>query len=136
MVDNRPELILVVDDDEALQHVYRELLELEGYAVTVWSYPATSPADVAALHPGLILLDFIIDGQEAGWHFLQELKDDATTVDLPVLVVSAADAVLRRVAEQLTSWDCTVLRKPFDIDELVAAIRDCLAKADVGQAAD
>jgi hypothetical protein len=62
----------------------------------------------------LILLDFIIDGREAGWHFLQELKHDATTSDLPVLVVSAADAVLRRVAAHLTAWDCAVVGQVAD----------------------
>jgi DNA-binding response OmpR family regulator len=134
--DPRPTLILVVDDDEALQQIYQELLEDEGYAVTVWPYPAASTADVATLAPGLVLLDFVIDGAETGWHFLQALKADPATVDTPILVVSAADALLKRVAEQLSAWDCAVLRKPFDLDELLAAVRTCLGKADVEQVAD
>jgi DNA-binding response OmpR family regulator len=129
---DRPRLILVVDDDHDLLQVYCELLAEEGYAVAVWAYPASSTAEVAALGPGLVLLDFLIDGREAGWDFLGELKADPATAEIPVLVVSAASPLLARVADRLAAWDCAVLPKPFDLDELLGAIRACLAKAEGG----
>jgi CheY-like chemotaxis protein len=129
VTDTRPDLILVIEDDDANRDVFRELLEDGGYRVTVWDYPATTTAALAAVAPDLVLLDFLMGGKEVGWDFLRAMKADPDTVGVPVLVVSAADATLRRVADQLEAWDCAVLRKPFDLGVLLAKVQDCLDRA-------
>jgi hypothetical protein len=37
--------------------------------------------------------------------------------------------MLERVAEQLATWDCTALGKPFDLEEFLARVRSCLSDA-------
>ena len=56
--------------------------------MTVDPVPATDLADVHAVNPDLIVLDLIVGGQELGTTFLQRLRSDPSTRDLPVLVCS------------------------------------------------
>ena len=122
-----PPHLLVIDDEPAMLSVYRELLSDEGFRVTLQHYPPASPAEVAALAPDLIILDLIVGGEPAGWHFLQRLKAEPSTASIPVLVCTADYRFLEGVREQLTAWDCGIIPKPFDVDELLGKVRGCLS---------
>lgn len=120
-------LILAIEDDVAIRAVYSELLEDEGYRVVTWG--SVQPEDVeavSALAPDVIILDLLMDGQAFGWMFLKALYVDPPTQDIPVLVVSAAGVLAREHMAAIEEWGCGYLAKPFDLDDLLAAIDKCL----------
>jgi CheY-like chemotaxis protein len=124
--------VLVCDDDAAHREIFREILIDEGYDVTVEAVLCESMDDVIRLAPDLIVLDLIFDGQPAGLDFLRRLKAAPATKSIPVLVCTAAGGLTEEIQRQLTEWECASVTKPFDIDDLVAAVRECLDKAAIG----
>jgi two-component system response regulator MprA len=124
--------VLVCDDDAAHREIFREILIDEGYDVTVEAVLCESMDDVIRLAPDLIVLDLIFDGQPAGLDFLRLLKAAPATKSIPVLVCTAAGGLTEEIQRQLTEWECASVTKPFDIDDLVAAVRECLDKAEIG----
>jgi hypothetical protein len=48
------------------------------------------------------------------------------TYSADVRMLSGSD--LATLADQLTVWDCTVLAKPFDLEDLIAHVRACLSQ--------
>ena len=125
-------LILVIDDDDAVLQVYREVLEDEGYRLSLRVRPPLGTAEVRQLQPDLILLDLIFGFADTGWHFLRLLKEDATTAGIPVIVATADHRLAAEQRSQLDAWDCRLILKPFDIDEFSTAIRDALNESRAG----
>jgi CheY-like chemotaxis protein len=115
-------LILVVDDDEALLQVYRDLFQDEGYRLAMRTYPAPDLADLRRDRPDAILLDLLFGQEIAGWRFLERLKTDPSTAAIPVVVATADHRLVEQHQRRLAAWRCGVVLKPFDIDELTAAV--------------
>ena len=79
--------VLVVDDDPAARDLLRRALEREGFAVTTAASGEEGLRLARTLHPAAITLDVMMPGLD-GWAVLRELKDDAATAGIPVVVVS------------------------------------------------
>jgi CheY-like chemotaxis protein len=119
--------VLVIDDDRPTVALYRDVLEDEGYRVLTAASPELTPAAVAARAPALLLLDLRFGGHGArGVDLIARLKADPATRTLPLLVCSADTVLLAALTAQLTAWDCATLAKPFNVDDLLAAVQDCL----------
>jgi two-component system chemotaxis response regulator CheY len=112
--------ILVVEDDHDVRDAMVQVLEAEGYAAV----PATDGEDAlerldAGLAPCVILLDLMMPRLD-GWQFIEQQRRRESTV--PIIVVSAYGS-----QEQVRSEGVvTYMRKPVDIDALLAAVgRHC-----------
>ena len=68
----------------------------------------------------------MIGQQPAGWTLLAALYTDPATTHIPALIVTAANTLIRDHAADLDRWGCGVVVKPFDLDDFLAAVRDCL----------
>ena len=73
--------------------------------------------------PDLIILDFVILDEGKGWQFLQLLKMDRETVEIPVIVCTAAAKMVEELQVHLADMRVSVILKPFDIDDLLGKIR-------------
>lgn len=108
--------ILVVDDDEDVRGWLATALGLAGYRVTT---AEDGPAGLRALEAGadLLLVDFAMPGMN-GAEVIEAAR--ARRPDLPVVLATgyADTGAIERVA----GTDLTVLRKPFELEELEAAI--------------
>lgn len=118
--------VLAVNDSRALLAIYAELLAEEGYRVTTRLVAAADLSDVLSLRPDLVVLDLRIGREDGGLTFLERLKGDPATRDLPVLVCSGDSERLDDLAGRLAGWGCAVVRKPFDIDVFLAAAASAL----------
>lgn len=117
----QPRKILVVDDEESIQLLYREELEDEGYKVT----SAMNGEDALRLFrentPDLVVLDINMPGID-GIEVLRQMKQDKPGV--PVILSSAYP----EYKQDLASWASDdYIVKSFNMDELKASIRRLLA---------
>ena len=72
--------------------------------------------------PDLILLDMRLPVMD-GWHFVHALRARGRV--LPPIVVLTASADAARAAREVGA--CGALGKPFDADELVSIVQECLS---------
>jgi len=80
-------LVLVIDDEADARDVLRRHLDKAGYEVLVASSGAEGLALARARRPAAITLDVMMPGMD-GWTVLNELKADAVTGSIPVIMVS------------------------------------------------
>ncbi len=114
--------IVVVNDTQEILDLFRDILEEEGYRVSLYSYAFKDIADISALQPDLVILDFVIGGEAHGWQLLQKMKMTRQTKDIPVIVCTAALQLARELEGHLKTKNVGVVLKPFDIDELLEAV--------------
>jgi CheY-like chemotaxis protein len=117
--------IFVINDTIAILELFTALLEDEGYRVTTDGF-SIEMVDllrrVKADRPDLLVLDFLIQDEGKGWQFLQMLRMDRETRDLPVVVCTAAVKLVEDLQTHLDAMGVGVVLKPFDIDHLLAEI--------------
>jgi DNA-binding response OmpR family regulator len=129
--ETRHQHILVCDDDHALRAIFKEFFADEGYRVTVQASILDGVNEVVSLAPDLIVLDLIFGGEPMGFDFLRSLKTSSQTKSIPVLVCTAAAILNEEIKTHLTTWECASVTKPFEINELIEAVRECLGKKEV-----
>jgi CheY-like chemotaxis protein/tRNA A-37 threonylcarbamoyl transferase component Bud32 len=114
--------ILVVDDEP----FNRDLLvqELDIYDVSVAATGEEALRMVAAAPPDLILLDIMMPGID-GYEVCRRLKSDDATRFIPIVIMTALDAVEDRI-RGIDSGADDFLTKPVDNRELMARIRTAL----------
>ena len=116
--------ILVVEDERALARVLARGLAEEGHAVEVAPDLATARHLLAEHEFALVILDLgLPDGD--GTSLCRELR--ATGTALPVLMLTARDAIAERIAGLDAGAD-DYLPKPFDFGELAARVRALLRR--------
>ena len=81
--------ILVVDDDLDIVEVLKTVLGASGYAVDTASSGTECLAQVARQRPDLIILDVMMDKDTEGFHVSYKLKGDASTKDIPIIMLTA-----------------------------------------------
>jgi DNA-binding response OmpR family regulator len=84
------------------------------------------PVDVSQLHPALIILDVWLDGDDSGWGLLQELKVTPGARQIPVMLCTGDGALLTREANRIQDLASGILRKPFDLDDVLARVAACV----------
>jgi CheY-like chemotaxis protein len=107
------EPLLLVEDDDDIRQELRELLEEEGFFV-VEAHNGQEALDALerGLRPTLVVLDMMMPVMD-GWEFLERIRSDAWSADLPVLLATAVydkGSLPRGVS---------VLQKPYNIDTLM-----------------
>jgi CheY-like chemotaxis protein len=111
--------LVIVDDDDDLRSTLANLLAAEGYKVAAFGDARTA---LAALEDGqrpfLILLDLMMPGM-SGWEFRAAQLEHAALASIPVVVVTAA-RMLNDHQGALSGLE--ILRKPFDLDVLLALV--------------
>jgi CheY-like chemotaxis protein len=123
--------LLVIDDDPAIVRVYIELFEEEGYRITSWPFPERDSAAIRAIGPDAVLVDLYFSESAAGWEFVEYLRGQPETADLPVVVASASSRLGGAERDQLTEWACRIVIKPFDIEEIITAVEDAVARVPI-----
>jgi DNA-binding response OmpR family regulator len=114
--------VLVIEDDEAIQGLVRDLLALEGYDVAGAANGKDGLRLLRDWDPHLIVLDLMMPGMD-GWTFLRQQRRSEGHRTVPVIVASAAGGA----AGELPA--AAFLPKPFDVGELVSQVRHIVGPA-------
>ncbi|MBL4676994.1 MAG: response regulator [Mucilaginibacter sp.] len=114
--------ILVIEDDRDIRESVTYVLESDGYEVTASdnSRILKSLPDIA---PDLILLDnWLTDwaSDASGQQISKELKSDPKTSHIPIIILSAVNNVAEIAEAGLAD---AYIKKPFDVDELLAMVK-------------
>lgn len=122
---NAKKRILAVDDDAAVCEFYDQALRLSGFDVECAPSAAKARDAIAKRRPDIILMDIMMPDQD-GISFTRELRADAKTSDIPIIVVSGlADAGTLNDALLFGAVDYLV--KPVELDALKAKIERTFA---------
>jgi DNA-binding response OmpR family regulator len=119
--------ILVVNDTQEILELFRMLLEEEeGYDVVLSGFPIQQVKEIEHIKPDLIILDLVLGDEKTGMQMLQMLKMQRSTAAIPVLVCTAALQIVREQEGYLVSQGVHVVYKPFEIDDLMANVKQLL----------
>ena len=119
--------ILVVNDTQEILELFRMLLEeQEGYDVVLSGFPIQQVKEIEHIKPDLIILDLVLGDEKTGMQMLQMLKMQRSTATIPVLVCTAALQIVREQEGYLVSQGVHVVYKPFEIDDLMANVKQLL----------
>ena len=116
--------LLIVDDDDRIRELLKEFLAREGYRVTGAAHAAAARRLMELIEFDLVVLDLMLPHVD-GSVLLAEFRRHS---DLPVLVLSAKDAVYTKVDVLRLGADDYVT-KPFDLEELTARVEVLLRRS-------
>jgi two-component system alkaline phosphatase synthesis response regulator PhoP len=85
---NKPQTILIIDDDLTVVIAMMHVLESKGYQVEAAYNKEEAIEKVMVLKPDLILLDIILERFTDGFFICCKLKHDPELMKIPVLAVS------------------------------------------------
>lgn len=118
MDTNTAPLVLIVEDDVTIARLIDMLLRMHGYHTLIAADADTAIRHLQSVQPALLTLDLNLGGI-SGETLLGLIRATPETADLPVVIVSAypeIGAELRAQAE-------AVITKPFELEDLLAAVR-------------
>jgi two-component system, OmpR family, response regulator len=117
-------LIVLVEDDEDIRRLVRDLLAREGFAVEVADTAVAFDQILARKRPDLVILDLMLPGED-GLSICRRLRGRG---GMPILMLTAkSDPVDRVVGLEMGADD--YVTKPFDPRELLARVRALLRRA-------
>ena len=118
--------ILAVDDEEDILELLRFNLTQEGFAVVCASSGEGALKSALSNRPDLILLDLMLPGMD-GLEVTRRLKSDASTKEIPVIMVTAKG----EEADIVTGLEVGAedyITKPFSRKVLIARVRAVLRR--------
>jgi two-component system, sensor histidine kinase and response regulator len=116
--------ILIVDDTTANLNVLSTMLSQRGYRVRAAINGDMALKSARKTPPDLILLDIQMPGM-SGYEVCTQLKSDDRTSHIPIIFISALDAVSDKVkAFQVGGVD--YISKPFQLEEVLARVQNQL----------
>jgi len=120
---NQRPTILIIEDDPTTIHLIESQLRSSGYEAVSCNQPQDALEKAAQLQPQAITLDLLMN-PVSGWELLIQLKNDARTRNIPVVVVTIVDEPTTGSAFGADEY----LVKPVDKITLLAAIERCLER--------
>jgi CheY-like chemotaxis protein len=112
------ERILIVDDDESIRQIVRLCLTDEGFEVREAANGQAALDALADFTPHVILLDLRMPVMD-GWEFSRRYAN-VPGEHVPIVAFVAA---LNAEQECATLATASIVTKPFDLDDLLAAVR-------------
>lgn len=122
--------VLVVDDEATLSELLSMALRYEGWEVRTAADGSSAVRAAREFRPDAVVLDVMLPDFD-GLEVLRRLRGE--TPDVPVLFLTAKDAVEDRVAG-LTAGGDDYVTKPFSLEELVARLRGLMRRAGMANA--
>ena len=121
--------VLVVDDDPSARELLQRFLNKEGFHVECAANGMEALAAAKRVQPAVITLDVMMPGMD-GWAVLSKLKEDRSTADIPVVMLTIVDDKHFGHALGATEY----LTKPVDRERLMEVIHKVRQPAVPGQA--
>jgi two-component system response regulator VicR len=119
--------ILCIEDEPEMIDLIRLILERRGFNVQGAAGGMEGIKKVRELRPDLVLLDLMMPDMD-GWEVYQQMKADASTRDIPVIVVTAKAQSIDKVLGLHIAKVDDYIAKPFSPQELLASVEKVFSK--------
>ncbi|AFZ32067.1 two component transcriptional regulator, LuxR family [Gloeocapsa sp. PCC 7428] len=126
-----PLTLLVVDDDLGTRLSISDYLEMSGYSVLTAADGQEALAMVETYHPHLMVTDIVMPRMN-GYELVRHVRQHPKFRLLPVIFLTARNKTEERIAGYQSGADL-YLPKPFELNELGAAIRNLLERSQIIQ---
>lgn len=120
MGDNK--VILLVDDDLTLREMYEERLKAENYVIVQASNGEEAIKKAKENKPNIILLDIMMP-KINGFDVLKDLRADAETKDIPVIVLTALIQDVDRLQGKKLGADDYIVKSETMPGEVIEKIK-------------
>ncbi len=120
-------LIMVVEDEEAIGLMLKYNLEKEGYDVLVQSRGSRAIADAEKYQPSVILLDWMLP-EISGVEICKLIRSKPDIKNIPIIMLTAKGEEEDKV-RGLDAGADDYVTKPFSVPELMARVKSQLRRA-------
>ena len=122
---DRDPLVVIVEDDKNFSDILKDYAQDHGYN-SVMVHEGNNAFDIIKENqPDAVILDIMLPGKD-GWQILKELKQDETTADIPVHLMSAGEATAKKVKKE---GAISFLKKPIDTATLDKLFGDIMVQS-------
>ncbi|HNR30408.1 MAG TPA: response regulator [Candidatus Hydrogenedentes bacterium] len=129
-----PLRVLIIDDEADNREVVAATFEAAGWETTTAENGEIGLILALREHPNLIILDVMMPGKD-GFAVFKELRGDAQTQDIPVIMLTAVNTYELGVQHDEMSMSRTLgvrppeafLEKPLECDRLIALATEVAA---------
>jgi pilus assembly protein CpaE len=122
-----PQKILIADDDVETLRLIGLMLQRQGFEIIAAANGAQALEMTQTASPDLIILDVMMPDMD-GYQVTRQLRQDARTSDIPILMFTAKS----QVEDKVTGYEAGVdeyITKPIHPAELVARVKSLLSRA-------
>ncbi len=120
--------VVCIEDEPEMIDLLRLILTREGFEFIGARGGMRGLHAVQDYQPDIILLDLMMPDMD-GWQVYDQLKKDAQTRQIPVIIVTARAQSDAKLLEMRVSREAQFIMKPFSAPQLVALIRKTLSQA-------
>lgn len=116
--------IVLVEDDNLLQKLYKEAFEKDGYTLMFASDGQQGLELIKEQKPDLIILDIMLPGGMNGFDVMENLKRIPNLKSIPILVLTNLDSE-KETAEKIGAVDY-IVKANSNPDEVVKRVEGML----------
>ena len=117
-----PKRILLVEDDDALAHVYLMRLQAEGFEVRRVANGEDALADAISFKPDLVLLDVMMP-KVSGFDVLDILRNTPETANLKVIMLTALSQESDKQRAETLGVDDYMVKSQVVIADVIERIK-------------
>lgn len=126
----RNKRVFVINESVEVLRLIRDLLQSEGYCVTIATVESLNWEDIPDLHPDLVMID-LVPGHQKGWDLLERLRQEVGTQRIPIIISSTDPRLVGRAQQYAERYGGErYIAKPFEIDELFQDVDDLIGTAE------
>ena len=122
--------VLVVDDDDSTRSFLLIVLKQAGFAADAAASGREALSRLETTNYDAVILDVVLP-DISGMEVMRQMESRGRHTKCVVLMSAGAESMLDHAPPALVH---TKLRKPFNINEVVAAVRGCVESHDTGDA--
>jgi DNA-binding NtrC family response regulator len=125
--------VAVFDDDLRFLRMVERALESHGLHMQPVTTPDLDDAVrvVALSDARAALIDIYMYGEAAGFDVIDRLRHNPETAGIPIIVTSGAYRDINKHRDFLRENNCSVLPKPFEVDQLLTTVDSALVAGKV-----
>lgn len=123
--------IMVFNHSKEILMLINEILTDEGYEVFLNTYEPRALEEIERIRPDLVILDCLYRRIDEGWELLQQMRLRRSTASIPVIISTTDPNRMESRTGFLSTKRVALLPKPFDIDDLIAVVKQALTLGEV-----
>jgi len=117
---------MVINNSDDILAMFQKILTIDDQQVFTQLFLNSDLREVRRIKPDLIILDYYVGREGVGWEFLQLLRMEDATANIPVLICTTDVQLAQEIGGYLATKQITMLRKPFSSRDLIAAVQIAL----------